>query len=86
MSYIPIEYNNNACVKLKEIIYQYVVLGNCENFDISDLVKFCACQNRNFLMPFCGVKRPRGRAVSAPDFESRGRGFESRWRRDTSRT
>ena len=31
-------------------------------------------------------KRPRGRAVSAPDFGSRGRGFESRWRRDSSRT
>ena len=31
------------------------------------------------------VKRPRGRAVSAPDFESRGRGFESRWRQDSSR-
>ena len=30
------------------------------------------------------VKRPRGRAVSAPDFGSRGRGFESRWRRDSS--
>ena len=26
------------------------------------------------------TKRPRGRAVSAPDFGSRGRGFESRWR------
>ena len=32
------------------------------------------------------MKRPRGRAVSAPDFGSRGRGFESRWRRDFSRT
>ena len=32
------------------------------------------------------LKRPRGRAVSAPDFGSRGRGFESRWRRDSSRT
>ena len=31
------------------------------------------------------LKRPRGRAVSAPDFGSRGRGFESRWRRDSSR-
>ena len=31
-------------------------------------------------------KRPRDRAVSAPDFGSRGRGFESRWRRDSSRT
>ena len=31
-------------------------------------------------------KRPRGRAVSAPDFGSWGRGFESRWRRDSSRT
>ena len=31
-------------------------------------------------------KRPRGRAASAPDFGSRGRGFESRWRRDSSRT
>ena len=27
------------------------------------------------------AKRPRGREVSAPDFGSRGRGFESRWRR-----
>ena len=32
------------------------------------------------------LKRPRGRAVSAPDFGSWGRGFESRWRRDSSRT
>ena len=32
------------------------------------------------------LKRPSGRAVSAPDFGSRGRGFESRWRRDSSRT
>ena len=31
-------------------------------------------------------KRPRGRAVSASDFGSRGHGFESRWRRDSSRT
>ena len=31
-------------------------------------------------------KRPRGRAVSAPDFGSRGRAFESRWRRDSFRT
>ena len=30
------------------------------------------------------LKRPRGRVVSAPDFGSRGRGFESRWRRDSS--
>ena len=27
-------------------------------------------------------RRPRGRAVSAPDFDLRGREFESRWRRD----
>ena len=32
------------------------------------------------------MKRPRGRAVNAPDFGSRGRGFESRWKRDSSRT
>ena len=39
------------------------------------------------LRPFYGKKKlPRGRAVSAPDFGSRGRGFESRWRRDYSRT
>ena len=31
-------------------------------------------------------KRPRGRAVSSPDFSSQGRWFESRWRRDSSRT
>ena len=30
-------------------------------------------------------KRLRGRAVSAPDFGLRGRGFESRWRRVSSR-
>ena len=30
--------------------------------------------------------RPRGRAVSAPDVELWGRGFESRWRPDSSRT
>ena len=29
----------------------------------------------------CELKRPRGRAVSAPDFGSRGLGFESRWTR-----
>ena len=32
------------------------------------------------------LKRPRGWAVSAPDFGSRGRGFESRQRRGSSRT
>ena len=37
-------------------------------------------------IPTNDVKRPRGRAVSAPDFGSRGHGFESRWRRDSSRT
>ena len=31
-------------------------------------------------------KRPRGWAVSAPDFGSQGRGFESCWGRDSSRT
>ena len=54
MSYIPIEYNNYACVKLKEIIYPYVVIDSCENFSQSDLVKFSACKNTNFLMPFYG--------------------------------
>ena len=39
----------------------------------------------SFLTPLL-LKRPRGRAVSAPDLGSRGRGFESRWRRDSSRT
>ena len=29
--------------------------------------------------------RPRGRAVSAPDVRSWGRGFESRWRPDSPR-
>ena len=29
-------------------------------------------------------KRPRGRAVSTPDFGSRGHELESRWRRDSS--
>ena len=55
MSYIPIEYNNNICVKLKAIIYPYVVLDSCENFDLSDLVKFTSCKNRNFVMSFCGT-------------------------------
>ena len=36
--------------------------------------------------PLYKQKRPRGRAFSAPDFGSRVRGFESRWRRDSSRT
>ena len=31
----------------------------------------------------CELKRPRGRAVSAPDFGSRGLGFEYRWMRDS---
>ena len=52
MSYIPIEYNNYTCVKSKEIIYPYVVLDSCENFGLSDSVKFSNCQNRNFLKPF----------------------------------
>ena len=55
MSYIPIEYNNNTYVKVKEIIYPYVVLDGCENFDLSESVKFSTCKNRNFLMPFCGT-------------------------------
>ena len=37
-------------------------------------------------IPTNDVKRPRGRAVSAPDFGSWGRWFESRWRRDSSQT
>ena len=32
------------------------------------------------LILFLALKRPRGRAVSAPDFGSRGHGFESSWR------
>ena len=52
MNYIPIEYSNNSCVKLKEIIFPYVVLDSCENFDLFDLVKFNTGKNRNFLMPF----------------------------------
>ena len=51
MSYIPIEYNDYICVKLKEIIYPYVVLDSCENFGLSDLVKFSTSKNRKFLMP-----------------------------------
>ena len=49
MSYIPIENNINTCIQLKEIIYPYVVLDRCVNFDLSDLVKFSTCKNRNFL-------------------------------------
>ena len=56
MRYTPIEYNNNTFIKLKEIIYPYVVLDSCENFDLSDLVKFSTCKNRNFLMPFYGTQ------------------------------
>ena len=37
MGYTPIEYNNYTCVKLKEIIYPYVVL---DSFGHSELVKF----------------------------------------------
>ena len=55
MSYILIEYNNYTCVKLKEIIYPYVVLDSCEDFGLSDLVKFSTSKNRNFLMPFYGT-------------------------------
>ena len=55
MNYIPIEYNNNTCVKLKEIIYPYIVLDSCKNLHLSDLVKFSTCKNRNFLMPFYGT-------------------------------
>ena len=52
MSYVPIENNDNTCVKLKKIIYPYIVLDNFKNFDLSDLVKFSLYKNRNFLMPF----------------------------------
>ena len=52
MSYIPIEYNNYACVKLKVFIYPYVILESCENFGLPDSVKFSTCKNRNFLLPF----------------------------------
>ena len=31
------------------------------------------------------MKCPDGRVVSAPDFESRGPGFESRWRQNPAR-
>ena len=37
------------------LIYPYVVLDNCENFGLSDLVKFSICKNRNFLMLFYGA-------------------------------
>ena len=49
MSYIPIEYNIYTCVKLKEIIYPYVVLGSCENFGLCHLVKFSNCKNNAIL-------------------------------------
>ena len=55
MSYILIEYNNYICVKLKEITYPYAVIGSCENFGLSDLVKFSTCKNIIFLMPFYGT-------------------------------
>ena len=55
MSYIPIEYNSYTCVKLKEIIYPWVVIDSCENFGLSDLVKFSTCKNRTLLMPFYGT-------------------------------
>ena len=55
MSYILIEHNNYTCVKLKEIIYPYVVLDSCENVGLSDLVKFSNGKNRNFLMSFYGT-------------------------------
>ena len=55
MNYILLEYNNYTCVKFKEIIYPYVFLDSCENIDLSDLVKFSTCKNRNFLMPFYGT-------------------------------
>ena len=61
MSYIPIEYNNYACFKLKEFIYPYVVLDSCDNFDnfgLSDLVKLhvSTCKNRNFVSTLSPVK------------------------------
>ena len=63
MSYIPIQYNNYTWVNLKEIIYPYVVLDSCENFGLSDLIKFMTCKNRkfmtcknrSFLIPFYGT-------------------------------
>ena len=55
MSYIPIEYNNYTCAKLKEVIYPYVVLDSCENFGLSNLEKLSTCKYKNFLMPFYGT-------------------------------
>ena len=37
------------------------------------------------IFPSTILKCPRRRAVSASDFGSRGRGFKSRWRRDSFR-
>ena len=51
MSYIPVECNNYTCVKLKEIIYPIIkfVLESCDNFGLSDLVKFSTCKNKKLL-------------------------------------
>ena len=59
------------------------LVGNSRRYVFSWRGSIWICKPVQFLL--C-MKRPRGRAVSAPDFGSRGRGFESRWRRDSSRT
>ena len=44
MSHILIEYSNYTCV------YPYVVLDSCENFGLSEMVKFRNCKNIKILI------------------------------------
>ena len=70
-----------------QLLFSLYINGISTDFDFE--VRFFAGEeitecNMSQLMRL--RKRPRGQAVSAPDFGSRGRGFESCWRRDSSRT
>ena len=60
----------------------------CYHQLIKHLASVCTLKRLKYLSLTSSLiyKRPRGRVVSGPDFRSRGRGFESRWRRDSSRT
>ena len=60
----------------KEVAKQPETIENKEN----------EVHNTVYVLFFSCTKRPQGRAVSAPYFGSRGHWFESRWRRDSSRT
>ena len=64
-------------------LFFYFIITLFQNFNPRD---FQLLSVGNFSDTVYVKLRPRGRAVSAPDVGSWGRGFESRWRPDSSRT